>query len=277
MAPKIQRRAPAPAARYRAFGVTFSLTCEDPQLRAAAVAVLPPGTTPATGVAPAGDDAGGSFTVTTNAGDHHNVALDGIALVSAASREVALGLLDAQVRVYVAARAPDLVFVHAGVVARHRRAIAIPGSSFTGKTTLVAALVRAGATYLSDEYAPLDEHGRVHPFPRPLSIRATDMADALEQRPDQLGDVADPRASVQLGAIVVTRYVAGATWEARVTTGGQGALALLSNTVPARERPRESLKAVARAAEGVVVLEGIRGEAQPAAAAILETLQARWD
>jgi hypothetical protein len=31
----------------------------------------------------------------------------------------------------------------------------------------VAELVRAGATYYSDEFAVLDSRGRVHPFPRP--------------------------------------------------------------------------------------------------------------
>jgi hypothetical protein len=40
----------------------------------------------------------------------------------------------------------------------------LPGKSFAGKTTLVAALVRAGAEYWSDEYAVLDANGDVHPY-----------------------------------------------------------------------------------------------------------------
>ena len=64
------------------------------------------------------------------------------------------------------------MFVHAGVVAVDGRALLLPGGSFTGKTTLVAALLRAGAQYGSDEYAVLDEAGLVLPaYPRPLSIR----------------------------------------------------------------------------------------------------------
>ena len=35
----------------------------------------------------------------------------------------------------------------------------------------MAALVRAGAEYYSDEFAPLDAGGLVHPFAKPLSIR----------------------------------------------------------------------------------------------------------
>jgi len=85
--------------------------------------------------------------------------------------EHALLLLEAQVRAHIALHAPDRIFVHAGVVAHRGRASCCRGLSFAGKTTLVAALVRAGATYYSDEFAPLDADGLVHPYARPLSLR----------------------------------------------------------------------------------------------------------
>jgi len=72
----------------------------------------------------------------------------------------------------VAENARRWIFVHAGVVAWGGRAIVIPGATQSGKTSLVAALVRAGAVYLSDEYAVFDARGRVHPYPKPLSIRS---------------------------------------------------------------------------------------------------------
>ena len=71
----------------------------------------------------------------------------------------------------VAERAPNHLFVHAGVVGWEGRAIVMPGASFAGKTTLVQAWLEAGATYYSDEFAVLDRAGRVHPFARPLTIR----------------------------------------------------------------------------------------------------------
>ena len=37
--------------------------------------------------------------------------------------------------------------------------------------TQTVALGRAGALYYSDEYAPLDGEGFVHPYPKPLSLR----------------------------------------------------------------------------------------------------------
>ena len=63
------------------------------------------------------------------------------------------------------------VFLHAGVIGWRDRAFVFPGPSFAGKSTLIAELVRAGATYYSDEYAVVDEDGRVHPYARALQMR----------------------------------------------------------------------------------------------------------
>src|SRR6267143_94986 len=77
---------------------------------------------------------------------------------------------ESDLRLLVAELARRRVFVHAGVVGWKGRAIVVPGRSFSGKTSLVAELVRAGETYYSDEYAVFDSRGRVHPFPKPLEI-----------------------------------------------------------------------------------------------------------
>jgi hypothetical protein len=50
-------------------------------------------------------------------------------------------------------------------------------------------------------------------------------------------------------------------------------LAVLANTVPAQERPEESMRAIARAVEGAVVLEGERGEAYALAPQLLADLE----
>src|SRR5947207_12547351 len=67
-------------------------------------------------------------------------------------------------RMFVAEHARRRVFVHAAAVGWKGKAILIPGESMSGKTNLAAEFVRAGATYYSDEYAVLDDHGRVHPY-----------------------------------------------------------------------------------------------------------------
>lgn len=63
--------------------------------------------------------------------------------------------------------------LHAGAVTHGGRAILFPGPPDSGKTTLTAALTRAGCSYLSDEVALLaPDTGLVHPFPRALWMEA---------------------------------------------------------------------------------------------------------
>jgi hypothetical protein len=136
--------------------------------------------------------------------------------------------------------------------------VLLPGRSFSGKTTLVAAFVRAGATYFSDEFAVLDEHGTVHPYLTRLSIR-----DGADDRYNvdvaQLGGVSGTTA-LPVGAIVMTSYRPGAVWEPRELTPGRAALAVLHNTVAAMTRHDEALPVLHRATSGALLLEGDRGE-----------------
>src|SRR5919205_641777 len=114
---------------------------------------------------------------------------------------------------------------------RHGVAIVIPGASFSGKTTLVAELVRRGATYYSDEYAVIDRHGYVHPFAKPLSLRGDG-----ERAPEELGGTRG-RRPLPVRAIVEAPYREGARWRPRERSTAHGALVLLSNALPARYEP----------------------------------------
>src|SRR5437867_4831683 len=94
---------------------------------------------------------------------YFNLLYSGIARIARSDNlKDVLDSLEINLRHYVAEYAPNKLFIHAGVVGWRGRAIVIPGQTFTGKSTLVAELVRAGATYYSDEYALLDPQGRVH-------------------------------------------------------------------------------------------------------------------
>lgn len=77
-----------------------------------------------------------------------------------------------------------------------------------------------------------------------------------------------------MSAVVVTRYRAGAEWQPKRLSSGEGVIALLANAVPAQARPKESLHALSRAVAGSIVLEGDRGEARPVAVALLDELAA---
>ena len=60
---------------------------------------------------------------------------------------------------------------HAGGVEFEGQGIIFPGAMESGKTTLVAGLVRAGFRYLSDEAIALDRETLViRPYPKPLSL-----------------------------------------------------------------------------------------------------------
>ena len=158
---------------------------------------------------------------------------------------------------YLAATARRRVFVHAGVVGWNGRAIILPGRSSTGKTTLVAALVRAGATYYSDEYAVFDGRGRVHPFARPLSIRNTE--GSTQRVPvEELGGKAGS-APLPVGAVVVTQHRAGTHWRPRRLSPGQAVLELMANTVAVRRQPQTTLSALQRGvAAASLLLKGAR-------------------
>jgi hypothetical protein len=167
------------------------------------------------------------------------------------------------------------VFVHAGVVGWRGRAILLPGRSRAGKTTLVEALVAAGASYLSDEFAPLDERGRVHPFAKPLTIRGPGGCDRhARRRPvSELGGRTSSRA-LPVGLVAFTEYRSGASFEPQELTHGRAVIDLLAHTVPARLRPEASLVALASATAGAVRLCGARGEAESTARALLRALEA---
>jgi hypothetical protein len=136
-----------------------------------------------------------------------------------------------------------------------------------GKSQLVHALVRAGAAYYSDEFAVFDRDGRVHPFRIAASLREP----TGRARRVVLGPSPDPRP-LPIGLVLATRYEPGAAWEPRRGTPGQAAMALLANTVRARIAPADTLKVLARAAEGAILLEGPRGEADGTARRLLDGL-----
>ncbi|HVZ48617.1 MAG TPA: hypothetical protein VG916_07530 [Gemmatimonadaceae bacterium] len=177
--------------------------------------------------------------------------------------------LESAVRLTVGRLSPGRLFVHAGAVTWRNAAIILPGLSGTGKTTLVAALVRAGATYCSDEYAVFGDDGLLYPYTRPLSVRQGEHRRLHQNVETDLGGRL-ASGPVRAGLVASIRYRPLATWAPRTLSSGAGALTLFSSTLAARERPAFAFSVIARAMAGVVSLEGERGEAEAAADRILE-------
>jgi hypothetical protein len=170
---------------------------------------------------------------------------------------------------WVAEHAIDRIFVHAGVVAIDGRALLLPGRSFSGKTTLTAALLRAGAVYGSDEYAVIDPAGLVHPYPRPLSIRGDEARSRVS--------AADLGADTFVGglpvaAVAVLQYVPGSLYDTRSISSGTAILRLFDHTVCARPRPEAALDALIAAVSDASAVSGERGPAEQAVVLIQQLL-----
>lgn len=178
----------------------------------------------------------------------------------ARDEEALLDAFESDVTTYVAEHAPHRVFVHAGVVGWRGQAVLIPGRSFSGKTTLVAELVRAGATFYSDECAVLDRRGRVHPYPRALHIRENGDRRQASRTIEELGGVAGTKP-LPVGLVLMSRYKAGARWRPRPLSAGEGTLGLFANTFSARKRPEAALATLKQVTMRARVLKGVRGEA----------------
>lgn len=183
--------------------------------------------------------------------------------------ENALDHLEGEIQLYVAEFAHPELFVHAGVVVWHGRAIVLPGSSFAGKSTLVTSLARAGVTYYSDEYAVFDAEGRVRPYPRRVSLRGGPHGPA--GRLDLAGRTPDAMAGpVPVGLVALLRYNAEAGWEVAELTGAGAIMAMCAHTVAIQRRPAETLAILGRVVEGAHVVQGTRGEVDAATTWLLD-------
>ena len=196
---------------------------------------------------------------------------DAARLAGTKDTDTILEALERDLQLYVAEKARRRVFVHAGVVGWQGKAIVIPGRSMSGKTTLVKALVEAGATYYSDEYAVLDERGRVHPYPKPLSIRENGGGRPKEILPEALGGTTGVKP-LPVGLVVATSYREAARWRPRQLLPGRAVMALLAHTVSVRRKPERALTTLRQVVAHAPVLKGARGEAVEIAEVLLGRL-----
>lgn len=196
---------------------------------------------------------------------------DHLQLARSVDLEVVLERFESDLRLFVAELAKHRVFVHAGVVGWKGKAIVIPGRSYSGKSTLVAELVRAGATYYSDEYAVFDSRGRVHPFAKPLELREEGEYTQTKVSVAELGGHSGTKP-LPVGLVLMTQFKRGARWRPRKLTAGKGVLELLFNTVSARRNPERALATLQRVAAKADVLKGVRGDATEVVPAMLERI-----
>jgi hypothetical protein len=199
------------------------------------------------------------------------VRCNGLSLGDFSRREMAIDRLLSAGHHWVAEHACSRLFVHAAVARWRGQALILPGRSHAGKTTLIAALVAAGVEYYSDEYAVLDDAGRVDAYAKPLAMRSQDRADRQRQQ-IALPPPVDADLPIPVGWVVVTHYEAGESFAPKSLTRAEGLFAMIANTVPVRHRPRETLAVLARAMQNATALQSVRGEADATAELLLTTL-----
>ena len=180
----------------------------------------------------------------------------------------ALDAFENHAKIEMAYRAADYLFVHAGVVGWRGGAIVMPGRSYAGKTTLVAALVERGAEYYSDEFALIDRDGLVWPYPVPLSVRHPD-GTSTRMTVESLGGRAG-RVALPVRLIAVTQYRRAARWRPKRLSSAEAMLALMDNTVAATRPPADTMPILRTTALAASSVRSLRCDARRTAAALLE-------
>ncbi len=191
----------------------------------------------------------------------------------AVSEEILLILFERELRLAVAEFSVNKVFLHAGVVGWKERAIIIPARSFQGKTTLVAELVKQGATYFSDEYAVLDENACVHPFPKPLSLRGIiNDFEQLDTAVEELGGIRG-KGCLPVGMVLITEYLKDGVWQPEPLKQAAAIMEIIPHTMTMHSKPEFTLSILNKLTTRAIIVKTSRGEATKFAEIILKFLE----
>jgi hypothetical protein len=257
---------------FRSFGLRIGVTLCDPVRPELLAPVLPPGHEPIDG-----REVDRHFRLEWLPGTESPIGFEGYHWLDegefrrfAPTPELAIEYGESVIEHHVAEFSPDYIFIHAGVVLWNGVAVILPGESRAGKSTLVRALVEAGATYFTDEYAVLDADGVVFPYPRHLSQRdgpfgpagRIDLARHAPSGPEL-------KTGAPVGLVVLTRFEQGAVWNAEVLSPGAAMMAMSQHVIAIRRRPAEAFAVMHRIVDTAPVVEGMRGDAADAARRIV--------
>lgn len=271
---KLDRLGWAAELSIRTFGVAIGIRTNDQGLLHAIGPYLPPDSkaVSAAVVKKLYSMIGGVSSASTHVRRLHLLYGNVERLARTAKLDDLLETLRSDLNLYVAENARGRLFVHAGAVGWKGRAVVIPGRSFSGKTTLVRAFLRAGATYYSDEFAVVDGRGFVHPFAVPLGIRD---ANSNKQQMHVAEEFARSTGvnPLRIGYVIATHFRPRARWKPQPVTKGLGALALLANTVAAQRDPSATLSTLSRAVADAEILKSHRGEAREVVESVLDELE----
>jgi hypothetical protein len=131
----------------------------------------------------------------------------------------------------------------------------------------------AGAHYLADETTVIDERGMVQLYPRELKVRGA-AGGRFRVRAPVEGNRALSAEPIRVAGVIQATYIAGGEWAPMDLSRGQCVLALLENSVRARQRTGEAFRTLGKACAGARGLRSDRGEAATLAHELLRQYSA---
>lgn len=174
-------------------------------------------------------------------------------LESPTSRARAEAQLANHLHLWVAEHCRQRIMIHAGVVAWGSRVLLLPGRSMSGKSTLVEALCRHGASYWSDDLAVVHPQGRTSPYVLPLSRRLTR---------DTLVMPAPAEESATVVAVIFSCFHKAGNDRLRPLGQADGLRQLLGHCPALSRHPERVLPIAAALARRVTFHQLQRGEAE---------------
>lgn len=189
------------------------------------------------------------------------------------------------------ASVPDSLVLHAGAVSDGGRGVLLPGGSNHGKSTLTAALVADGFSYLTDEAAAIGDGLVIRPFPKSIALDPGSfplfpelappddlegLARAVACRewhidPARVGSVAGP---TPVAAVICPHWRAGAATRVSSIEPVEALQLLLGDAFDFSEGGQGVFARLVELVESVPVVKLAYGDTASAIAAVRETLAA---
>lgn len=217
------------------------------------------------------------------------LTLDGAVVVDRQSDALLCATLLWHVNRGVVDASTDHVLLHAAAAAEGGHAVLLPAPMESGKTTLVAGLVRSGLDYLTDETVALRPDGTIDAYPKALSVDEGSWQVLAELRPDPVRtpdrltgaqwnvppDELRPGCAVRTARprlVVLPRYVAGSATELTPVTRAEALVEVLGQVfVPDRDRARD-LRVLAEVLRSCECYRLVSGDLDGAVAAVRTAL-----